>query len=86
MCSLNIFCNSLLKTWPLKENVVSGVTKLSVIFDEKSNKIAIVAIRATKLHLFAMTSFIERTPKDEVSRLKIRNTTIDWTECPKVSG
>ena len=49
-------------------------------------KIAIGAIRATKLHPFAVTSFIERTPKDEVSRSKIMNTAIACTECPKMSG
>ena len=48
------------------ENIVSGVTKSIVIFDDNGHKNVIVAICATKLHLFAAISFIELTLKDEV--------------------
>ena len=42
---------------------MSGVTKLTVIFDENVNKIASFSICAPKRHPFAVTSLTERPTK-----------------------
>ena len=53
---------------------MSGVTKLTVIFDENDQKIAILSVYATKRHTFAVTLLIESPPKAEARRRNIRDT------------
>ena len=64
---------------------MSGVTKLTVIFDENSHKIAIFSICAPKRHPFTVTSLIERPTKAEVRRRNIKDTTVSCSGCPKMS-
>ena len=65
---------------------MSGVTKLTVIIDENSHKIAIFCICAPKRHTFAVTTSIERPPKDEVKWRNITDTTASCSGGPKMSG
>ena len=65
---------------------MSGVTKLIVIFDENSHKIAIFSICAPKRHTFAVTTLIECPQKAEVRRQNIRDTTASCSGGPKMSG
>ena len=65
---------------------MSGVTKVTVIFDENNHKIAILSICAPKRHTFAIISLIDRPPKAEVRRRSIRDKTVSCSGGPKMSG
>ena len=79
MCNFDASCDLLLNTPPLNDkknakHVMSGVTKLTVIFDENNHIIAFFSICAPKRHTLAMTKLIERPTKAEVRRRNVRDT------------
>ena len=65
---------------------MSGVTKLTVIFDENGHEIAIFGVCAPKRHTFAVTSLIESPTKAEARKRNIRDTTASCLGRPKMSG
>ena len=65
---------------------MSGVTKLTVTFDESDLKIAILSVCATKRHTFAVTLLIESPPKAEARRRNISDTNASCSGGPKMSG
>ena len=67
-------------------NAMSGVTKLTVIFDENDQKIAILSVCTTKRHTFAVTLLIESLPKAVDRRRNIRDTNASCSGGPKMSG
>ena len=73
MCKFDMSCDLLLNTPRMNDkknanNVMSGVTKLAVIFDKNDQKIAILSVCAPKRHTFAVTLLIESPPKAEARR------------------
>ena len=73
MCKFDLSCDLLVNTWSMNDkktanNVMSGVTKLTVIFDENNHKNVNLNICAPKRHPFAVTLLIEGPLKAEVRR------------------
>ena len=64
---------------------MSGVTKLTIIFDENDQTIAILNVCATKRHTYAVTLLIESLPKAEARRRNIRDTNASCSGGPKGS-
>ena len=91
MYKFDMSCDLLLNTPRMNDqknakNFMSGVTKLTVIFDENDYKIAIFSVCAPKRYTFAVTSLIKRPTKAEARRRNNRDTTTSCSGGPKMSG
>lgn len=65
---------------------MSGVTKLTIFFNEKHHKITIFTIFAPKRRPFVATSLIERTSTTEAGRRKMEGAAMGFTNYQKMSG